>query len=164
METNPGSIDQVLESISQQLHLSKETETEVLAEIRTHLEDAVSEAASRGEDKHEALLKAAEEFGIEEAGAELQKIHSSWESIGALLATGLPVLLALVLRWLAFAPDGSARNWPQLLAQPDFYILAIAALVLPILFIRRRRLALVGWGVFWLLTVIFVIFPSINHW
>jgi hypothetical protein len=161
---NQASIDQVLETISQHLHLSKETETEVLAEIRTHLEDAVSEAASRGEDKQEALLKAAEEFGIEEAGAELQKVHSSWESLGALAATALPVLLALVLRWLAFEPDGTARNWRQLLVQPDFYIVAIAALVVPILIIRRRRLALVGWGVFWLLTVIFVVFPSINHW
>jgi len=41
---------------------------------------------------------------------------------------------------------------------------AAAALVVPVLLFRRWRFALVGWGFFWLLTVIFVVFPSINQW
>ena len=49
------SVDQMLEKIARQLHLSKETETEVLAEIRTHLEDAVAEAISQGRDEQEAF-------------------------------------------------------------------------------------------------------------
>ncbi len=158
------TIDQVLMNISEQLHLSKETEHEVLEEIRTHLEDAVNEAAALGEDEQEALRKAAERFGIEEAGAELQTEHSNWESIDAIAATALPVLFAIILRWLAFAPDGSVLKWQQLLNRPGFYILAFAAFIIPLYHFHRWRFALVGWGIFWLLTVIFVIFPSINHW
>jgi len=161
---DPITIDQVLENISRRLHLSKETETEVLAEIRTHLEDAVADAARRGEDEQAALQQAAAEFGIEEAGDELQNVHANWEALGPIGLTALPVLFALILRWLVFAPDGSAANWLQVLDQPVFLTLAIAAMIIPAYLLHLRRLALVGWGVFWLLTIIFVVFPSINHW
>jgi hypothetical protein len=158
------TIDQILAKIRKHLYLSKETEYELMAEIRAHLEDAIAEARTNGHDEQVALVKAAEEFGVEEVGAELQEVHANWESIDAIFATALPVLFAVILRWLAFAPDGSALEWPQLLARPGFWVVAIAALVIPFLRFRRWRFALVGWGIFWLLTVIFVVFPSINHW
>jgi len=158
------SIDEVLTNISIHLHLSKETEHEILAEIRTHLEDAVKEAVINGEDEQMALQKAAEKFGIDEASAEIQEVHANWEAIDAIFFTALPVLFAVALRWLTFAPDGSTRNWQQLLVQPGFYILAVAALLIPFLILHRWRYALIGWGIFWFLTVIFVIFPSINQW
>lgn len=157
------TIDQVLEDIRKHLRLSKESEHEVLAEIRTHLEDTTDEARAKGEDEQAALMKAAERFGIEEVSDELQEIHANWESVEAILATALPLVFALILRWLAFAPDGSALDWPQLLTRPEFWIVAVAALIVPVLLFRRWRLALAGWGVFWFLTVIFVVFPSISH-
>jgi hypothetical protein len=158
------TIEQVLASISVHLHLSKETEYELLAEIRTHLEEAMERAIIKGEDEEKALLKAAEQFGIDEVGEELQEVHASRESLDALLATSLHVLFALILRWLAYAPDGTALAWPQLLMRPGFWIVAGAALVIPLLRFRRLRFALAGWGIFWLLTVIFVVFPSISYW
>jgi hypothetical protein len=158
------TIDQVLANISAQLHLSKETEYEVLAEIRTHLEDAIAAASAEGKDEETALVEAAKQFEIDEVGAQLQEIHVNWESTEAIIATALPVLFAVIMRWLAFAPDGSTLDWPQLLIRPGFWLVAIVALLGPLLFFRRRRLALIGWGFFWLLTVIFVVFPSIHHW
>lgn len=158
------TIDQVLANISLHLHLSKETEHELLAEIRTHLEDAVAKAIVKGEDEQIALLKAAERFGIDEVGLALQEVHESWESVNALLAVALPVLLALILRWLAYAPDGSALVWPQLLVGPGFWLVAVAALIIPFLYFRRWSLALIGWGIFWLLSVIFIVFPGISQW
>lgn len=158
------TIDQILAKISQHLYLSKETEYEVLAEIRTHLEDAVADACARGEDGNSALLKAAEGFGIDEAGAELQEEHGHWDSMDAIAATALPILFALILRWLAFAPDGSALGWHRLLIQPAFWAVAGGFLIVPAILFHRWRTALIGWGFFWLLTVIFVVFPSINHW
>jgi hypothetical protein len=158
------TVDQVLAKIGERLHLSKETEHEVLAEIRTHLEDTISAAAARGEDEQAALRKAAERFGIPEASAELQALHNNHDGVEAILATALPVVFALILRWMSFAPDGSAMNWRQILTQPGFYLLAAVALIIPALCFHRWRYALVGWGIFWLLTVLFVIFPSINRW
>lgn len=158
------TIDKVLEEIGKHLRLSKESEHEVLVEIRTHLEDAMGEARAKGGDEQLALLKAAEKFGVDEVGNELQEVHANWESVEVILATALPLMFALILRWLAFAPGGSAIDWAQVSTESGFWILAVAALIVPALLFRRWRLALVGWGVFWFLTVIFVIFPSINHW
>lgn len=158
------TIDEALTNISIHLHLSKEAEHEILAEIRTHLEDAVSEAVRRGEDEQEALVKAAREFGLEEAGIEIQKVHAGWEAIDAIFVTALPVLFAVALRWLIFAPDGTSRNWQQLVRMPGFYLLAFTALLVPFLILHRWRYALIGWGIFWFLTVIFVLFPSNINW
>ena len=158
------TVDQVIENITRHLHLSKETETEVLAEIRTHLDDAIAEAIAQGKDEQEALLKVAQKFGIDEAGAELQEVHANRESIDAIAATALPVLFAVILRWLAFAPDGSQVEWRQLLIQPGFIIVAVAALVFPAFCFHRWRFVLATWGIFWILTVIFVLFPAISQW
>lgn len=158
------TLDQVLMNISIHLHLSKETEREILDEIRAHLEDAVAAAAARGADEQEALLQAAEQFGVVEAGTALQEVHNHKDALYALMATALPVLFAVTLRWLTFAPGGSPAEWRHLLAQPAYYILAAAALVIPILALRRWRFALVGWAFFWLLTVIFTLYPTINRW
>jgi hypothetical protein len=160
----PATIDEILEGIRKQLNLDKETEHEVLAEIRTHLEDAVAAAVAKGESEDVALLKAAEQFGVEEAGAALQDVHEGWDAVNAIMVTALPAVFALILRWLAFAPGGSALEWQTLLARPGFWIVAFVALVVPFLHFRQLRFALVGWGFFWLLTVIFVVFPSVNHW
>ena len=158
------TIEQVLANISVHLHLSKETEYELLAEIRTHLEEAMERAIIKGEDEEKALLRAAEQFGVDEVGVELQEVHASRESLDALLATALPVLFGLILRWLAYAPDGSALSWPQLLIHSGFWIVAGAALVIPLFHFRRWRFALAGWGIFWLFSVIFVVFPSVSQW
>jgi rod shape determining protein RodA len=158
------AIDQVLEKIRQHLNLTKQTERDLLDEIRTHLEDVVDEAVSQGRDPNQALIQAAEEFGVDEVGLELQQVHRDWESTDALVLIILPVLCALVLRWLAFAPDGSALGWPQLLVRPGFWIASAAALLIPFLYFTRWRLALVGWAIFWLLSVIFIIFPHANQW
>jgi len=157
-------IDDVLESIRADLDLSRETEYELLEEIRTHLEDAVADAVTAGKDKELALLKAAEKFGVAEVGSELQRVHVAWESADAIVACALPVLAALILRWLIFAPDGSALGWPELLARPAFWIVAVVALLVPLLQFRQWRYALVGWGLFWILSVIFVAYPAIRNW
>lgn len=158
------TIEQVLENIRRQLRLSKEQETELLAEMRSHLEEAVAQAGANGLSTQEALQRAAEELGSELVGTELQQVYAGRELGSAVTATAMPVLFALVLRWLVFAPAGSELDWPQLLAQPGFWIIAAAALLLPALAFRRWRLALAGWVFFWLLTVIFFIFPSTNQW
>jgi hypothetical protein len=154
------TIDQALAKIRSQLHLSNEAENELLAEIRTHLEEAVAGSRSQGGDEQAALRKAVEQFGIEEIGPQLQEVHVGWESIEAIAATALPVLFALILRWLVFVPEGSYQAWNQLLVQPVFWMVAIGALVIPGLLFRRWRFALVGWVIFWLITVIFVAVPN----
>ena len=153
----PSEINKILTRIWAQMNLDRETEHEVLEEIRSHLEEVVAEAQSQGADEAKALAQAAARFGVEEVGTTLQEVHAGWGTADAVIAAGLPVVCALVLRWLVFAPDGTALGWQQVLARPAFLVVAVAALLVPVLKFERWRYALVSWGFFWLMTVIFVL-------
>ncbi len=161
---NTTNIDHILGLIKHKLDLSSQTENELVEEIRTHLEDAVADARSKGMDEEKALLKAAGEFGIDEVGEELQKVHAAWESTDAIMACALPVLAALVLRWIIFAPDGTYLGWPELLIRPAFWVVAVVALLAPLIQFRQWRYALVSWTLFWVLSIIFVAYPVIRDW
>jgi hypothetical protein len=158
-----NGIDALLARIGAQLDLDGETEQEVLTEIRDHLEEAVADAQAEGLDENAALARAAARFGLEEeVGREIQATHAGWGTADAVIATALPVLGALILRWMAFAPDGTALGWPQLLNRPAFWIVALTALLIPLLKFERWRYALATWIVFWTLTVLFVALPALR--
>jgi len=159
-----SDIESMLSRIGAQMDLDGDAEREALAEIRDHLEQAVAEARDAGLDESAALQRAAAQLGADaEVGRALQSTHVGWGTADAVLAAGLPVVCALVLRWLVFAPDGTTLGWPQLLARPAFWIIALAALLIPLLKWERWRYALAGWAVFWVLTVIFTVAPAL-HW
>ena len=157
------ALDGLVERIRLQMDLDAETENEVLAEIRDHLEESVAAAQAEGLSEDEALARAAANLGIEqEIGKELQTTHAGWGTADAVIAAALPVVCALILRWLAFAPDGTTLVWPQLLSRPAFWIVALVALLIPMFKFERRRYALVTWSIFWGLTVIFVTLPALR--
>jgi hypothetical protein len=157
-------IEELLDRIRAQMDLDGEAEHEILAEIRDHLEESVAGARAEGLSEAEALTRATAQFGVdEEIGRELQVTHTGWGTADAVVAAALPVICALVLRWLAFAPDGTALAWPQLLTRPAFWIVAATALILPLLKFERWRYALAMWCVLWGLTILFTVLPA-AHW
>ena len=157
-----SELEEVLTRIQSHMHLDREMEHELLEEIRSHLEEAVAESQARGVDESTALSEAAARFGVEEVGTKLQAVHAGWSTADAVIAAGLPVVCALVLRWLVFAPDGTALGWSQVLARPAFLIVALSALLVPVLKFERWGYALVSWGFFWLMTVIFVLGSTVQ--
>ena len=156
-----SGIDELLEGIRAQMTLDGETEQEILTELRDHLEATVEQARAEGLTETEALARAASRFGLQQqVGVELQAAHAGRGTADAVIAAALPVLCALVLRWLAFAPDGTALDWPQLLSRPAFWAIALVALLVPLLRFDRWRYALATWVIFWSLTVLFVALPA----
>jgi hypothetical protein len=155
-------IEELLDRLRDEMDLDGETEREVLAEIRDHLEEAVAQARKEGLDETEALARAAAHFGLEEVGPELQATHAGWGTADAVVAAALPVVCALILRWLAFAPDGTVLGWPELLTRPAFWIVAVVALLIPLLKFDRWRYALATWILFWALTVLIVTLPALR--
>jgi hypothetical protein len=156
------TIDEVLARIRVHLDLEAEREHELLEEIRAHLEEAVEAAQAHGLDEAEALAEAAAHFGVEEVGWELQAAHAGWGTADGVVAAGLPVVCALILRWLVFAPGGTAVGWREVLVRPAFWAVALAALLLPLLRFPRWRYALVSWVFFWALSLIFFIWPALR--
>ena len=61
---------------------------------------------------------------------------------------------------LAGVADGTALGWPELFGRPTFWIVALAALFIPLLRFERWRYALATWVVFWGLTVLVVTLPA----
>jgi hypothetical protein len=158
-----SDIEDLLRQIQIELDLDKETEQDVLEEIRTHLEESIAEAMVAGLGREEALAQAAARFGLsQEVGQALQATHAGQATADAVIAAGLPVVLALVLRWLVFAPDGTAIGWQQVLVRPAFWAVALAALLVPLLKLERQHYALVSWGFFWVMTVIFALGSAVQ--
>jgi hypothetical protein len=158
-----SGIEELLDRIRAQMDLDVETEHEILTEIRDHLEEALASATDEGLTEAEALAKTAARFGLEaEIGRELQATHAGWGTTDAVIAAALPVVCALVLRWLLFAPDGTALGWPQLLGRPAFWVVAVAGLLVPLLRFERWRYALAMWCLFWGLTILFAVMPTVR--
>ena len=154
------TIEDVLSQIQSHLGLEAETEHEVLEEIRGHLEEAVAAAKARGLDEQQALMKAAAAFGVEQATAELRKIHAGWGTLEGVAAAALPVIFTLVLRWLIFAPEGTADAWRKMLSAPPLAVIAAVAILAPLLRFPRRRYALALWVFFWGLSLVTVVWPT----
>jgi hypothetical protein len=155
-------VDRVLQEVRHHLDLEAEVEHELLAELRCHLEDAVAHAATRGVTEDEALVEAAARFGLDEVGQELQAAHQGLGTADGVVASALPVICALILRWLVFAPEGTAGGWREMLIRPTFWVVATAALLVPLLRFPRRRYALASWAIFWVLSVAFFALPALR--
>jgi hypothetical protein len=162
MDTGSETVDQVLDEIRQRLNLEAETEHEVLEEIRGHLEYAVANAEARGLDERAGLAQAAARFGIVAAARELQAAHAGRGTLNGIAAAALPVLFALLLRWLIFAPAGTAVGWHEALERPALWAVAGATLMLPWLRFPRRRWALAIWAVFWGLSLVSAVGPALR--
>jgi hypothetical protein len=158
------TIEQLLITIEAELTVSGETKQELLAELRDHLHDAWETAVANGEDEVTAVKKVTEHFGGAGVGKALQRVHAQWESGEAILACLIPVFAALVLRWLLFAPGGSVAGWQNVLVQPAFWIVALAVLLVPVLYFQRWRYILINWTFFWLITIIFALIPAATSW
>jgi len=157
-----SKVDHVLERVRAQLDLDAEMEHDLLEELCGHLEETVAAARVRGLDEEEALTEAAARFGVEEVGRELQATHVGWGTADGVVAAALPVICALALRWLVFAPDGTAAGWREVLVRPAFWVVSLAALLLPLLKFPRWRYALVSWAFFWVLTMVFFAWPALR--
>ena len=155
-------VEQVLARIREQLDLEAETERDVLDEIRTHLEEAVETARQQGLSPESALADVASRFGVDEVGPELRQVHLGWGTADGVTAAALPVVCALVLRWVVFGPDGTMSGWPEILARPTFWVIAVLALMVPALKLSRWRYALAAWVLFWILSVAFVVWPALR--
>jgi hypothetical protein len=147
------TIDDVLQQMRARLNLEAETEHELLEEMRGHLEEAVAAARAAGQDEQTALAQAAARFGIDDAARELQSTHFGRGTLNGIALAALPVLFTLALRWLIFAPDGTADGWREMLTRPVLWVIVVAALLLPILRFQRRRYVLALWAIFWSLSL-----------
>lgn len=156
------SIDELVAQIQAHLGLEADTEYEVLEEIRGHLEESVQSALLQGRDPHEALRAAAEDFGIVQTAQALRETHQGWGMREALVLAAVPVLATIVMRWLIFAPGGTAVAWRVLLSWPNLIFVALLVLLVPLWQFAHRRYAMVLWLFFWSLSLSSVVWAKLR--
>ena len=156
------TLDDILEQVRPRLGLEAEAEHEVLEEIRGHLEEAAAAARARGLDDEQALREAAAAFGVEQSATELRQTHAGWGTLDGVAVAALPVIFTLIVRWLIFAPEGSAGAWRQVLPWPTLAVIAGVIMLVPLLRLPRRRIALALWALFMGLSLITAVWPTLR--
>jgi hypothetical protein len=157
-----AAIEAILEQMRSHLNLEAEAELEILEEIRGHLEEAAAAARASGQNEADALDQVAAHFGIEDTGRALQATHAGQGTLNGIALAALPVLFALALRWMIFAPDGSAGGWRELPSGPALWVIVVAGLLVPLLRFPRRRYVLVLWAIFWGLSLVTALWPALR--
>ena len=142
-----------LKEVRRRLHVDPSVEEEILAELRSHLEEATIAYQAMGLSRERAEARAIRQFGEAwEVAEPLQGVHGS-SFHQALLAAFLPVALTLGLKWIAIPLLRLSDAW-QVVTSPAFLSVAALLLLLPILRGEKWRYGLPAWGFFWTITII----------
>lgn len=87
-----GELEGYLAEIASQLHVDPATERDILAELRSHLEEATTELRASGLDEEESQAAAIDRFGASrEVGRMLNRLHDDWlwTKVGLAILPGL---------------------------------------------------------------------------
>ncbi len=146
-------LQRYLGEIANQLSVEPATEKEILREIQVHLEDSAAELQEGGVDRQESLAQAMANFGeAGEVGRMLGLLHGE-SANQAVLAAFLPVALALTFKWILLPLLGSLGHWQGSPTPFVFASLAILALLVPGLTLRKWRYGYGVWAFFSLVTI-----------
>jgi len=87
-----GELEGYLAEIASQLHVDPATERDILAELRSHLEEATTELRASGLGEEESQAAAIDRFGASrEVGRMLNRLHDDWlwTKVGLAILPGL---------------------------------------------------------------------------
>lgn len=90
-----GELEGYLAEIASQLHVDPATQRDILAELRSHLEEATTELRASGLGEEESQAAAIDRFGASrEVGRMLNRLHDDWlwTKVGLAILPGLLVL------------------------------------------------------------------------
>jgi hypothetical protein len=146
-------VEAYLREVRRRLRVDPAMEKAILAELRSHLEEATIAHQAMGLSRERAEARAIKEFGEAwEVAKQLQGVHGSSFN-QALLAAFLPVVLTIVLKWVAIPLLRLSAAW-QVVTSPAFLSVAALLLLLPTLRWEKWRYGLPAWGFFWAMTIL----------
>jgi hypothetical protein len=142
-----------LSEVASQLNVDPVEEREILDEIRSHLEEEIAEMPDDGLGTQEMVTVVLQQFGeAREVGRMLGRQHSE-SANQAVLAAFLPVALALTFKWVLLPLLRGLAHWQASPTPVVFACLAILALLVPGLTLKRWRYGYGVWAFFCLVTI-----------
>jgi len=155
-----ADLDQALKLVAGRLLIESDREHEVLAELRSHLEEATDAGVRRGLSRPAALQQAVDALGVTETADELHQTHAGLGVREGVLAAAVLVVLALALRWVTFAPEGTATRW-RVLVEPQALALAcLTSVAVVAWWFRRSRYAVAVSAFFGAISLITAVWPA----
>ena len=146
-------LERYLSEIASQLNVDPAKEREILAELRSHLEEAIFEVPEEGLGPEERVGAVLQQFGdARELGRMLGRQHSD-SANQAVLAAFLPVALALSFKWVILPLLHDLGTWQGSPTPFVFGCLALLALLVPGLTFKNWRYGYGVWAFFSLVTI-----------
>lgn len=147
------TLDRYLEEVSRQLHVDKSTKGKILQEIRSHLVESAADFHQKGYSPEESIALALARFGEAEKVAKMMRQVYVESANQAVLAALLPVALTMAFKWLILPFLETLGSWQGDPAPVITISLALLALLIPGLTMRRWRYGYAAWAFFSLIAI-----------
>ncbi len=149
-----GQIERYLGELGHSLaRLDARAQEEVLREIRPHLEEAVADLQEEGYSPEESVDLAVARFGEAEEIAKMMRRVYVESANQAVLAALLPVALTMAFKWVLLPFLKTLGRWQGDPTPAIIISLALLALLIPGLTLRRWRYGYAAWAFFSLMAI-----------
>ena len=126
---------------------------ETVREVRSHLEEAVAKLCQEGHDPDESVALAIVRFGeAHEIGRAMRHAHGD-SANQAVLSALLPVVLTMLFKWVFLPLLKGIGSWQGNPTPVVVVSLALLALLIPGLTLRRWRYGYAAWAFFSLIAI-----------
>ena len=147
------SLDRYLGEVARQLYLDRPTREKILQEIRSHLVESAADFYQKGYSPEESMGLAIARFGEAEKVAQMIRQVYVESANQAVLAALLPVALTMAFKWVILPFLERVGSWQGDPTPAITISLALLALLIPGLTMRRWRYGYAAWAFFCLIAI-----------
>lgn len=147
------SLEEYLAHLARQLYVDTPTKEKIVEEIRSHLVESAGEFHQRGHSPEESMALAIARFGEAEEVAKMMRQVYVESANQAVLATFLPVALTMAFKWVILPFLETLGSWQGDPTPAITISLALLALLIPGLTMRRWRYGYAAWAFFSLIAI-----------
>lgn len=147
------SLEEYLGRLARQLYLDTPTKKKILQEIRSHLVESAGDFHQKGYSPQESMALAIARFGEAEKVAKMMRQVYAESANQAVLAALLPVALTMAFKWVILPFLERLGNWQGNPTPAITISLALLALLIPGLTMRRWRYGYAAWAFFSLIAI-----------
>ena len=147
------SLEEYLSPLDRQLYLDTPTKEKILQEIRSHLVESAADFQKKGYSPEESMALAIARFGEAEEVAKMMRQVYVESANQAVLAALLPVVLTMAFKWVILPFLETLGSWQGNPTPTITISLALLALLVPGLTMRRWRYGYAAWAFFSLIAI-----------
>lgn len=146
-------LDRYLGEVARQLYVDTLTREKIVLEIRSHLVESAADLHQKGYSPEESIALAIARFGEAEKVAKMMRQVYVESANQAVLAALLPVALTMAFKWVILPFLERVGSWQGNSTPAITISLALLALLIPGLTMRRWRYGYAAWAFFSLIAI-----------